>query len=187
MRLSSLVFFILLTSCGRVTKSDNNIVEKNEDGFKSVYDTLQKISLPLKWDPTVWRNLAALHEDKYRIANYDLQFTQHPYGILADKESYKAIIFISQTETGSPILMTIGRDQNPIDTLFILGDWGGNDPSYGVSEIAEINSDLSITLLDSISSWELDDKGDRLEDSEDLKIKLDRYRILDNGKIKKTN
>ncbi len=185
MKLLAFVFFILLTSCGRGTKTESKNAEKKV--FKSVYDTLDKIVLPVKWDPDVWSDLAEKHRDKYGMSGHDWEFHKHPYRILADRENFKAIVFFSQTETGSPIIMTIGKDLKPIDTLTLLGDWGGNDPSYGVSEIAEIESDLSIMLLDSISNWNLDSQGERIEDSHDLKIKLERFRILDNGKIKKTN
>jgi hypothetical protein len=163
-------------------QSDDNSLQRHS--FESPYDTLDKIKLPVKWDPESWNNLYLGHRDKYGL-NHEWDIFQHPYARLSETDNYKAIIFISTGETGSPAIATIGKDQKPIDTLFLLGDWGGNDPSYGVSEVATISTDLNIHLLDSVMSWELDEKGTRREETKYVEIQSDKYKILENGKFKK--
>jgi hypothetical protein len=102
-----------------------------------------------------------------------------------DSKNYKAIIFISTDETGSPTLITIDRIGNPIDTLFLLGDWASNDPSNGTTEIATINKDLTIHLLDSASTYDLGPDGDRIESTRKLTVTDELYRILNSGVIEK--
>ena len=105
--------------------------------------------------------------------------------MLIDNEKYKAVIFVSPDATGSPVLMTFDRNGKQIDGLWLLGDWGNNDPSFGTSEIVTIDKNFTIHMIDSVSSWDLDETGDRIEATKKTTVKNEWYQILNIGAIKK--
>jgi|688.fasta_scaffold983675_1 hypothetical protein len=181
-----LVITCTLTMCSdkpKTTEQTENEVTEVE-GFKSVYDTLDQMEIPITFRPDEWSDLYMKHLDKYGVKE-GWELMKHPYAKLVDSKNYKAIIFISTDETGSPTLITIDRIGNPIDTLFLLGDWASNDPSNGTTEIATINKDLTIHLLDSASTYDLGPDGDRIESTRKLTVTDELYRILNSGVIEK--
>lgn len=179
---------ILLTAgCSEKSKTDsvNNLtLQKETATFKSVYDTLDFLTVPITLTPEKWVELYRNHLSKYG-ANEGWELFKHPYARLTENSNYKGIIFVSTDETGSPTLITIDKRGQPIDTLFLLGDWGGNDPSIGTSEIVTINKDYTIHLIDSTSIFDVKPDGQRIESTGKLTVANERYRIFDNGKIEK--
>ncbi len=178
--------FIFLVSCAQNKERG----ESEENGhattmhFTSIYDTLSKIDLPLTWTPEVWSDLYMKHIEKNGIRHGDLT-TDRPYGMLVDDENYKGVIFVSPDATGSPVLITFDRNGKEIDGLWLLGDWGNNDPSFGTSEIVTIDQNRMIHMIDSVSSWDLDKTGDRIESTKKTTVQNERYQILKTGAIKK--
>lgn len=181
-----LILLSTVTMCSDKSKMTDKIASNRDDAglFKSVYDTLDKIEVPVTFRPDKWSDLYMKHVDKYGIKE-GWELLKHPYAKLTDRENYKAIIFTSTDETGSPTIITIDRQGIPVDTLFLLGDWGGNDPGFGTNEMATINKDLTIHLLDSASTYDLGPDGDRIESSRKLKITDELYKILDSGVIER--
>ena len=181
-----LIIICTLTMCSDKSKTTEQIKSKvtETQSFKSVYDTLDQIDIPVTFRPDEWSNLYMNHLEKYGIKE-GWELMKHPYAKLVDSVNYKGIIFVSTDETGSPTLITIDRNENPIDTLFLLGDWASNDPSNGTIELTTINKDLTIYMLDSVSTYDLGPNGDRLEDSRKLTITDELYRILSTGVIEK--
>jgi hypothetical protein len=159
-------------------------VEDNLSTFSSVYDTLDFLDIPIKLTPQSWSELYKTHLDKYGSTE-GWELMKHPYAKLTENSNYKGIIFVSTDETGSPTLITIGKNGQPIDTLFLLGDWGGNDPSIGTSEIAIIDRDYNMNLIDSISTFDVGSEGDRIESSRRLTVTNETFRILNNGMIER--
>ncbi len=155
-----------------------------DEHFTSVYDTLRKIDLPLTWTPVEWSDLYMKHIEKYGIRHGDLT-TDRPYGMLVDEENYKGIIFVSPDATGSPVLLTFDRNGKQVDGMMLMGDWGNNDPSFGTSEIVTIDENRVIHMIDSISTWDLDETGDRIESTKKTTVKNEWYQILTTGVIKK--
>ena len=145
-----LTLICILTNC---TNKPNTTVLTGKDAtklesFKSAYDTLDKMEIPITLTPDSWEELYSKHIDKYGFKYGELTI-DHPFAKLIDNKSYRGIIFVSTDETGSPVLLTFDKEGNQIDGLMLLGDWGGNDPSIGTSEIMTINKDLTIHLIDS--------------------------------------
>lgn len=178
---------LLSTSCSEKPKTDSvdNIPEQKETTtFSSVYDTLDFLTVPITLTPEKWSELYRDHLNKYGTTE-GWELMKHPYARLTENSNYKGIIFVSTDETGSPTLITIDKDGQPIDTLFLLGDWGGNDPSIGTSEIVTINKDYIFHLIDSTSTFDVGPDGDRIESTSKLTVTNEKYRILDNGKIEK--
>jgi hypothetical protein len=167
--------------------NQGKLEEVNDDvqnHFISVYDTLRKIDLPLTWTPVEWSDLYMKHIEKYGIRHGDLK-TDRPYGMLVDEENYKGIIFVSPDATGSPVLLTFDRNGKQVDGMMLMGDWGNNDPSFGTSEIVTIDENRVIHMIDSISTWDLDETGDRIESTKKTTVSNEWYQILKTGVIKK--
>ena len=171
-----------LSACTR--KVDHNEKSQETGLFKSDYDTLKQIELPVLYTWDTWSEQVAGHHERYGVGQ-GWELSKHPFGKLIDTINYKGIIFISTDETGSPTLITIGRNQNPIDTLFILGDMGSNDPGIKTIEQGSIDNNLVIQLVDSVFTYDVGDAGNRINTTEKLTIKTEKYRIENTGHIKK--
>jgi len=65
----------------------------------------------------------------------------------------------------------------------LLGDWASNDPENGTTEVALIGTDLTVHLLDSVSTYKLGREGERLDSTRQLTVTDELYKILDNGDI----
>jgi hypothetical protein len=171
--------------CSETPKAVGQIENKVIAGtFKSIYDTLDQMEIPVTFRPDEWANLHMRHLEKSGLKK-GWELMKHPYAKLVDSANYKAIVFVSTDETGSPTLITIDRTGTPIDTLFLLGDWTSNDPSNETIELATINKDLTIHLLDSVTTYDLGPDGDRIESTRKLTISDNLYRILDSGVIER--
>lgn len=174
---------LLLTNCSERANSLNSELQ-NETLFSSVYDTLDTIEVPVTFTPETWSEKYKIHIEKYGVV-HDWDIFQHPFAKLTEGPNYKGIIFISTDETGSPILVTIDKKGQPIDTLSLLGDWGGNDPSIATTEIVTISEDFTIYLIDSTSTFDIGLDGDRIESSKKLEVNNELFKIVDSGKIVK--
>lgn len=173
----------VLTACGdRKGKVETVLRSSSVEGntFSSRYDSVKVMKLPAKIDWDGWDRETAVYHEKYGPMKTS-GLLDNPVAKVLDAENYKAIIFVSHDETGAPTLITVGKHEQPIDTLFLLGDVGSNDPEWRTVEQAEINADGTIVLLDSIFHWELDDTGSRIEQTKSLSVNRQCFRVLDSG------
>jgi hypothetical protein len=181
-----LIITSTLTMCSDKPKSTEQIESKvtKTESFKSVYDTLDQMEIPvtLTWDK--WDHLCKEHFERYGLRQGE-NVTDHPYAKLAESENFKAFVFISIDETGSPVIMTFDKNGNELDGLDLMGDVGSNDPSIRTTELAIINKDLTIQLIDSTWTYDVNADGNRIESSEKLATKDELFRILVSGEIEK--
>jgi hypothetical protein len=181
-----LIIISTMTMCSDKPKTTEQIENKvtELEPFKSVYDTLDQMEIPITLTPDKWGDLYKRHLERYGLRLGE-NTIGHPYARLSENENFKAFVFASTDETGSPVIITFDKKGKEIDGLVLLGDWGGNDPSIGTTELAIINKDLTIQLIDSTRTYDLNADGDRVESSEKLTTKDKLFRILDSGKIEK--
>jgi hypothetical protein len=179
-----LVISCTLIMCSEKTKTTEQTENWGTEvkPFKSVYDTLDQMEIPVTFRSDEWSDLSMRHLEKYGVKER-WELMHHPYAKLVDSLNYKAIIFVSTDQAGSPTLITIDRIGNPIDTLFLLDDWASNDPSNGTLELATINEDLTIHLSDSVSTYDLGPDGDRRESTRKVTVTDKLYRIRNSGVI----
>ncbi|MBN8652778.1 MAG: hypothetical protein J0L67_15200 [Cytophagales bacterium] len=182
-------FFLGLAIILTVSCKEKSKVEVDEnlriETFSTVYDTLDILKIPITLTPDSWSEMYRAHLEKYGVKE-GWELLKHPFALLSQSPNYKAVIFVSTDETGSPTLITLDRNAKPIDTLFLLGDWGNNDPSFGTSEVVTINKDFTINLIDSVFTFQLGENGDRLENSSTLKVTNELFKILYDGRIVKS-
>jgi hypothetical protein len=100
-----------------------------------------------------------------------------------DEKNYKVIIFVSSDESGSPALITVDRNENPIDTVYLLGDISSNSPERRTIELAEISAGQTIHLIDTVSQWKLTNDGVRIPDTKQITIEEKKYIISESGKF----
>lgn len=173
----------LLTACGDQKGNTNTALQSLEpegNTFSSRYDSLKVLEIPAKIDWKMWDRETALYRERAGPMK-TASLLDNPVAKALDAENYKAIIFVSHDETGAPTLITINKNEQPIDTLFLLGDVSSNDPNWRTVEQAEINADRTIVLLDSVFHWELDDAGNRIDQTMKLTVTGQRFRVLDSG------
>ncbi len=175
-------FFVNCTQNNKATIHDSKIIE-NQTYHSTLGDSIVKLKLPLiisyrNWDE-MFRKYGKLGN------NEEIKLLKHPFAKLVDNEAYDAIICTVPNECQSPFLVTINKNGKIIDSLFLLGKWGGNDPSYGIVEYAIINSDLTIQIIDTTDTWDVDKDYRSIESSKKTTIKNEHYKVLDNGTIKK--
>jgi len=185
----SLIFgltILISTSCSEKKENsvDNIGAQKDTTEFVSVYDTLDILNVPVSLTPRKWTELHQRHLERYGVKDR-LELLQHPYARLTGNSDYKAVVFISTDETGSPTLITLGKNGLPIDTLYLLGDWSANSPSQETNELVTISKDYLIQLIDSTSTFELSGNDVRIETSRKVTVTNESYRISDKGRIEK--
>ena len=161
--------------------SNTNVVA---EPFVSVYDTLDQLPIPITLTGGSWNELYMKHLERFG-PKPGYRAIDHPYAKLAENDTYKAFIFIMNDESGAPVIMTFDRKGRMVDSISLLGESVINDPANWVVELATINEDLTIHLLDSISTYDLDADEVRIEGSGKLTVNDELYKILDSGKIEK--
>jgi len=178
----------LLVACSDKSKSKIETPTAPRSGdsilFNSPYDSLETLSLPITLDTDVWDSLYFIHLDKYGPGEA-WEITKRPYMKIAENEHFKAIIFIRSDESGAPVVITIDSAGQQIDGVALLGDWTSNDPSSWTTELATVDKDLTIHLLDSVSSFQLDPDGARIDSTRVLEIKHEYYKINHDGKVER--
>ncbi len=177
---------LALMTCSKQSNKPEAVKELIAEAqpFTHVLDTLEQMPIPISLTPDSWSDLYTKHIHKYGTGSGHRP-TDHPYAKLTENENFKAFIFVTQDETGSPIIITFDRNGNIIDNLMLMGDWSGSDPSYGASELVTIGHDLTIHLLDSIRTFDLGPEGERIDSTEHLEVQDEVYKITDSGKIEK--
>lgn len=185
------LFLIILTFTNCIEKSNvnnkkNKISEKNSNYILNDYDTLPNLKLPIKWTPEIWSEICSKYiETTGNIIDNDI--LKYPFAKVFSTENFNGVIFVSNGEANAPVFITIDKFGQPIDSLILLGDWGNNDPSINTKEQVIIKSNYSIKLIDSISYYQTDSEGRRIENSIEKSIKLEEYKINKIGKIKKAS
>ena len=98
-----LVIVSTLTMCSDKPKTTEQIENKvtQLEPFKSVYDTLDQMEIPITLTPDSWGDLYEKHLEKYgpRLGENTID---HPYARLTENKNFKAFVFVSTDETGSP-------------------------------------------------------------------------------------
>jgi hypothetical protein len=178
LKLSRLVLLgILLSSCNSKKQSNSETIT-----FQSIYDSLEKIELPLQLTPKSWSEIV-----RTKTKNHSSLSTAHtqPIAKIYDCKDFKLVLFEFQAESAAPILYSVNKKNELTDTLFLMGDWTSNDPENRTQEYVTINKDLTIQLLDSAFTWKVDSLGERIQSTMATKVKLENYQISEMGKILK--
>lgn len=173
--LSLIVIGTILWSCN--SKSGEQLTLESIP-VNSAYDTLQKIELPFKLTTHNWRPYIKYY---YKKLGQNSIPSNYPVGIISQNDKFKAVLIIIDE---LPVLMTFDNNQNPINTLFILDDYGMN-PSKDITEFSAINKDLRVILIDSMYTYDLDENEIQISGTQRFQRTEDHYKISNKGIIEK--
>ena len=186
------IILSLLWSCNYQTKkekpteSDRKIEIANTE-FENYISTLDKIVLPLKTNPFGKLPEISKDFDKNAFKNYKHTWTSKPLGIYYQNINTVGIIDCSIGDWGLvPFLTTYDLKGNKIDSTGFYKK-SGQDIGYEAIEHLTFNPDRTITVIDSVKSWDFNnDKTDIVEGSMRMRTGIVKYLVLENGKIKKS-
>ena len=86
---------------------------------------------------------------------------------------------------GGLTLETLDKEGHIIESLPLIYKNGNNDPSFSAIENTIILADRTIITSDTITTYKVDEREIPIPTTKTVKIENNKYRILDNGHIKK--
>jgi hypothetical protein len=162
------------------TSKSNESVTDTVTPWTPLYDNLKKVDLPLELTKNRWQiDIAAFYK---KLGRYSIP-SNYPVGVVSEKKNFKTVLIIIDE---LPVIMTFDSKHKPIDTLFILDDYGMN-PTKEIEEFAKIDADLRITLIDSIYTFKIDENERQLIETRIFTTTVDNYQVDKNGKIRKVD
>ena len=184
--LTIILLLTLLSSCGKTTQKDNVSLnekrEKIEYTFSEYSEEIPIINLPFHSTCDIELNGSKLGLTNKEISKFGRKDCS-VYGKLVDNEKYTAIIYLLPCDIVLPIIQTTDKKGKKISELELHDGYCGEDEfSWGSSSFT-INKDLTIQIIDSVSSFERDDKAEIIESTKKVTIKHKQFYINENGKI----
>lgn len=177
----------ILGSCNNTSKKEKpNTLEKTKFNFEKYISTLEQIPLPLKHNPLGHFPKLSKNFDKNGFNRYKHIYTSQPLGIYYKNEKSVGIIDCSVGDWGLvPFLTIYDLKGNKIDSTGFYNK-SAMDMGYKAIEYLTFNNDQTITVLDTIRSWKMDeDELNMVEGSLKMTTGKTEYQILENGKIQK--
>jgi hypothetical protein len=159
-----------------------------ENGFKKYVGQLQPVTMPISFrslkfpDKHINNTFDQVLFKKYKpIAAYTV------YGKLYEDEKSVAIIYTVIGDVNSPILMTYNKMGNKIDSLNLFEGESVFHFESETSKYVTIFSDKRIQVIDSVTTWKMEDNGeDRIEGTGKVsRIDKISYQLDLDGKIRK--
>ena len=185
------ILLTILWSCNSSTNKDSSTesvkaTEQASSDFASYITTLDHIALPLETNPLGKLPEISKNFDKKNFEKYKHTWTSQPLGIYYQDEKTVGIIDCSIGDWGLvPFLTTYDLKGNKIDSTGFY-DKSGQDMGYEGIEHLTFNADRTITVLDTLKRWEInEDETDIIEESMKVTTGKVKYQILENGKIEK--
>jgi hypothetical protein len=109
-------------------------------------------------------------------------FKVYVFTKIFETTNYKVFIGLSD-DPFKPNLVTSDKAQTQIDKLQLLGSYGPSRPEFEPMEEVKIISDQQIILSAKLSTWALDSRGQRIDNSKKVENKSNKYKITESGKI----
>jgi hypothetical protein len=104
-------------------------------------------------------------------------------GKVFETKDFITIVGYIPDDFGTPILVTLDKDGNQIDS-FSLYKTVGFDMGYYRSNFVTINSDKTIVLIDSLLTLEInEDRTDEILGTDSLTVTKNKFRLTDKGTI----
>ena len=161
--------------------SSNNIL--NSD-FNSYLNKIRIISLP--YETTCGKfNSDSPIEDMDLIKKYSGGEFEPPYRRILTENDFEIILCFGIGDNLTPIIRTYDRNGKILSSQQLFFGYCGGEPGFYQSEFLKINSDLSITHIDSTWTYETDSLDNNIPETENLEVVITKYQIQNNGNISK--
>ncbi|WP_157363727.1 hypothetical protein [Alkaliflexus imshenetskii] len=179
MKLLKLFGLILIISCNGQRQNENV-------DFSDLRDNLPTIITPI-----VFNSNGDIQQKPFDLPNNqilkDLKDKNYftVLGKIFESNNFVTIVGYIPDDFGSPILITIDKNGNQLDS-FVLYQSVGFDMGYYRSNFVTIYPNKTISLIDSFLTREINEDGsNEIPDSDLLTVTKSEFRLNDNGKIKK--
>jgi hypothetical protein len=104
---------------------------------------------------------------------------------LFETDSMFLMLFYFPAGAGGLTLETLDKDGHIIDSLPVIYKHDNADPSFSAFENATILADRTVITNDTLITYKVDEREIPIPSTKSVKIENNKYRILDNGQIKK--
>lgn len=179
MKLLTLFGLILFINC------TGQIQDKNSD-YKELRDKLPLIVTPIVFNSNGDIRINAVDLPNNNILKelkYKNSFSA--FGKIFEAKDFITIIGYIPDDSGTPLLITIDKDGNELDS-FVVYQTVGFDMGYYRSNFVTINADISITLIDSLVTRKInEDRSDEIPGTDSLTVTKSKFNLTDKGKFKK--
>ena len=171
---------LFLCSCNFQNKNSNS-------EFKHYILSLDKIDLPLKTNPFGKLPEISKEFNKQAFNKYKHSWSSQPLGIYYQNQNSIGVIDCAIGDLGLvPFLTTYDLKGNKIDSTGFYNKTG-LDMGYEAIEYITFNTDMTITVIDTIKRWNLkDNETDIIDGSMRMTSDEFQYQILSNGQIEKS-
>jgi len=180
MKLLTLFGFILFINCTR------QIQNKNSD-YMELRDKLPLIVTPIVFNSNgeIRMKVVDLPNSKI-LKELKNKNSFSAFGKLFETKDFITIIGYIPNDSGTPLLITIDKDGNELDS-FVICQTVGFDIGYYCSNFVTINADNTITLIDSLVTRKINrDRSEEILGTDSLIVTKSKFNLTDKGKIKKT-
>lgn len=166
--------------------NEKKVTKQGMSNFENYVSTLDHIPIPLKSNPLARLPESSKNFDKNAFEKYKHAWTSQPLGIYYKDEKTVGIIDCSIGDWGLvPFLTTYDLEGNKIDSTRFY-EKSGQDIGYEATEHVTFNTDRTITVLDTVKLWDLnEDETDIVQGSMKITTGKVEYRVLENGRIEK--
>jgi hypothetical protein len=177
MKLLTLFGLILFINC------TGQIQDKNSD-FIELRDKLPLIVTPIVFNSNGETRINAVDLPNNKIIKeLKNKNSFSTFGKIFETEDFITIIGFIPNDSGTPLLITIDKDGNELDS-FVIYQTVGFDMGYYRSNFVTINADKSITLIDSLITRKINEnRSGEIPDTDSLTVNKINYRITNKGKI----
>ncbi len=181
MKLFSIFGLILLVFC-----CNNGQRQKEDSAFSDLCENLPTITTPIVFNSNNDIQLKSIDLPNNRVLNeLNAKSGFSVFGKLFESKSFVTIVGYVPDDYGSPILVNVDNRGNIIE-LFSLYQSVGFDMGYYRSNFVTINSDKTISIVDSILTRQiLEDGSNEIPGSDSLVITKCRFKHSASGKIEK--
>jgi hypothetical protein len=182
-----LILFFAITSCNSKSTIKDHTNSKNK--FQEYIRVLPNKHLPIEFKCGLPSGLGSSNLSVTDLEIYKAYFPidhQAVFGLINQRNQYKAIIYGKVGDDIYPTLVTYDSLGNKIDSLtLILNSCGGADDSQIPYTVAKIDTDFKISISDTLSYIHFPNDGEvYIIDS--IRVKFNQYHVNEKGKIIKS-
>ena len=158
----------------------------NTSDFNKYIQKIEKINLPIENSCGLELEMIPLDIfTKYELISIR-QKGCYIYGKI-EKDKFVSILYGIPGNSNMPFLINYSLNGEKIDSLELFNTSCDSDAWSDYLTEFRIDEDLKITIQDTYKEFELDSVENRIDESANIKIEINKYTIEGNGKFKKIN
>ena len=169
-----LIIIVLLFGCK--SKYSNNLAKNT---FKDKVELIKVLSLPVIFDCSEYPGYD--NSPKLDTTLKRPEVTRYLVGRLFPDNTNIILVYAEIGDICYPSIYTYTLDGKPISNLFISGGCSGIPLGCFTSYSTRITADQTITIIDSLGSYELDKNDDKISGTETGEVTIRRFKLETTG------